>query len=251
MKPGIFIVIIMAALASGCASNSQVADQASASNNDPLESVNRSIWDFNKDVLDKHILKPVTVAYVENTPELVREGLLNAADNLEEPGYFLNNLLQGKVKGSLTSISRFVVNSSIGLLGLIDVAGGMGLEQHEEDFGQTLGVWGLDTGPYLMLPALGPSDPRSATGDVVDRLYWPINDLNVYLSVFTSGIQILESRAAVLSQDQLLNDSLDSYAFVKDIYFQNLANKVADGAEQDVDDMSEEDEELDALLEEF
>lgn len=249
MNRNLLIILLFTTIISGCASNKQVQDRAS--NSDPLETVNRTIWDFNRDILDEYILKPVTVAYVDNTPEKFRAGLYNAARNLDEPSNFVNNLLQGKVGASATSFGRFTINSTLGLLGLVDVAADMGLERQSEDFGQTLGSWGVGTGPYLMLPALGPSDPRSFTGDVVDRLYWPMNDLNVYWNFFSTGVQVVEARASLMAQEQLIYDSLDSYAFVKDIYFQNLANQVADGVEDDSDEFSEEDEELDALLDEF
>lgn len=250
MNRNLLIVILITIFTTGCASNKSAQERASA-HSDPLESVNRVVWDFNRDVLDEHLLKPVTVAYIDNMPEGLRTGVYNAALNLDEPGNFVNNLLQGKLGASFESAGRFVINSTIGLLGLVDVADDMGLERQTEDFGQTLGVWGVGTGPYLMLPVLGPSDPRSFTGEVVDRLYWPINDLNIYLNVFSTSIKVVEARASLLAQDQLIYDSLDSYSFVKDIYFQSLASQVADGVLEDSDEFSEEDEELDALLEDF
>jgi len=164
----------------------------------------------------------------------------------------VNNLLQGKASDSATSLGRFLLNSTVGLLGTMDVAKDLGLERKREDFGQTLGVWGVGTGPYVMLPGLGPNDARSMSGFFTGFLYWPLNDLNLYWNIFGQGVKALEARAAYMAQEQLIYDSLDSYSLVKDVYFQNLANQVADGALQDVDaDSSEEDEELDELLDDF
>jgi len=252
VKTKLFSILILVLLTSACASNQQVQEQArAAGNTDPLESVNRTFWEFNWDVLDKHVLRPVTVAYVDYTPELVRSGLYNAARNLDEPGNTLNNLLQGKVADSFVSLSRFALNSTFGILGVFDVADELGLERKRENFGETLGTWGVGTGAYLMIPAMGPSDVRSTSGDIVDASYWPIDDLNIYFTVFSGAIKALEGRAQLMAQEQLIYDSLDSYAFIKDVYFQDLAHRVTDGKVQEPELTSEEDAELDALLEEF
>ncbi|BDX07701.1 MlaA family lipoprotein [Planctobacterium marinum] len=242
---GLFFSLLLSA----CASNRQVDEQVQE-HNDPLESVNRSVWEFNWEVLDQHVLRPVTVAYVDYTPEVVRDGLHNAARNLDEPANLLNNLLQGKVNDSFVSLGRFAINSTFGIFGVFDFASDMGLERKREDFGQTLGKAGAGTGAYLMLPGLGPSDVRSFTGDVVDSSYWPVADLNIYFAVFSRAIKALEGRASLMAQEQLIYDSLDSYTFVKDVYFQDLAHKVTDGKVEEPE-MTEEDAELDALLEEF
>ncbi|MCV2883302.1 VacJ family lipoprotein [Aestuariibacter sp. AA17] len=244
----------------GCASNSSVQEQAEqhADPKDPFESVNRELWDFNYDVLDKHVLRPVTVAYVDYMPGFARTGLLNMAENLEEPANTVNNLLQGKVDDSLVSIGRFVLNSTVGILGAFDVATEIGLEVKDEDFGEVLGVYGVETGPYLMIPALGPNDVRSGAGDIVDSAYFPLADLNFYLSFMRAGIKAIETRAALIEQEQMLEQSLDPYTFVKNAYFQNLTFKVTDGqaGEDEVPEMApneseEELEEIDALLDEL
>ena len=246
-----YCVVVLLCL-SGCASNRQVEEQASATNSDPLEPVNRVVWEFNWELLDKHVIRPFTVAYVEYMPGFARTGLFNFARNLDEPGNFVNNLLQGKVEGSATSVGRFLVNSTVGLFGTIDIASDIGMERQREDFGQTLGVWGLDTGPYIMLPVIGPSDTRSFAGTFTDFLYWPVNEMSLYWNIFTFGIKGVEARAALMAQEQLVYDSLDSYSLVQDIYFQNLENQVNDGAIQAIqEDELEEDEELDDLLDDF
>ena len=118
---------------------------------DPIENLNRDIFIFNEK-LDEKILKPAAVTYRKITPQFARNGVTNFFNNLEEIDTSINQVLQGEIKYALNDATRFVVNSTIGLFGLIDVASKMGLERHEEDFGQTLGVWGVDAGPYIMLP---------------------------------------------------------------------------------------------------
>ena len=252
IKRQIWAVLLSVLILGGCASRQAVDQQAENSGDprDPIESVNRDIWDFNYDVLDKYVLRPVTVAYVDYMPGFARTGLLNMATNLEEPSNTVNNLLQGKVEGSLISLGRFVVNSTIGLLGTIDVATEMGLQAEEEEFGEVLGVYGVDTGAYLMLPALGPTDVRSGVGDIVDSAYFPLADLNFYTSILRSGIKALEARASLIEQESVLESSLDPYAFVKNAYFQNLEFKVTDGKGKD-DELSEEDEDIDDLLDDL
>lgn len=233
----LFGLLLALSLLGGCASRQQTQEQVEAETysdpKDPLETFNRTMWDFNYDVLDKYILRPTTVAYVDYMPGFARTGLFNMALNLEEPSNSVNNLLQGKVGGSFASLGRFVINSTVGLLGTIDVAQYMGIERQEEEFGEVLGKYGVGTGAYLMLPALGPTDIRSTVGDLVDTAYFPLEDLNFYVAAFRSGIKALEGRALVMDQEQLLESSLDRYAFVKDAYFQNLEFRVTDGESSD------------------
>jgi phospholipid-binding lipoprotein MlaA len=198
-------------------------------NVDPFEPINRVFWDFNFEILDRFLVKPATKAYITVTPQFIRSGLLNASENLSEPASAVNNLLQGKPVDSLTSVGRFLLNSTVGIVGLFDVASEMGLEVKEEDFGEVLGVWGVGTGPYLMLPALGPSDFRSFTGRVVDNVYWPMTILEDPYVIASNVIKIMETRASLLAQEETLNRSLDQYLFVRDAYFQRLAFKVSDG----------------------
>jgi len=251
MKTLRILVLLPVLLVVGCASNKAVEQQQQAYDDprDPLESVNRSIWDFNWEILDKHILRPTTVAYVEYMPTFARKGLYNAALNLEEPASTVNNLLQGQVGDSATSLGRFLVNSTIGLLGTIDVATAMGLERKDEEFGEVLGVWGAGNGPFLMLPAMGPTDVRNTAGDVVDSSYFALNSLNIYFSVLRAGIVALETRATLMQQEQLLDGAVDQYALVKDIYFQNEAKKVNEGEEEaPTEEEQELEDDIDAYL---
>jgi phospholipid-binding lipoprotein MlaA len=197
---------------------------------DPLEPINRVVWDFNYEILDRFLVKPLTKTYVAITPQPIRNGLLNASDNIEEPVNFINNLLQGKAQDSASSAARFAINSTVGILGIFDVASSMGIERKEEDFGEVLGVWGAGTGPYLMLPALGPSDIRSFTGRVVDGYIWPNTVLADPYLIAALAVSVIETRASLLEQEEILERSLDQYLFVRDAYFQRLAFKVSDGA---------------------
>lgn len=198
-------------------------------NVDPFEPINRVFWDLNYEILDRFLVKPATKVYITVMPQFLRSGLLNASENLSEPASAVNNLLQGKPVDSLTSVGRFLLNSTVGIVGLFDVASKMGLEVKEEDFGEVLGVWGVGTGPYLMLPALGPSDFRSLTGRVVDNVYWPTTILDDPYVIASNVIKVIEARASLLDQEELLNRSIDQYLFVRDAYFQRLAFKVSDG----------------------
>ncbi|GAC18118.1 MlaA family lipoprotein [Paraglaciecola arctica] len=249
-------VLIMATgllLLGGCASQQTTSDQAQQYQDpkDPLESLNRTMWDFNYEVLDEYILRPTAVAYVDYMPQIARTGLLNMAENLEEPSNSLNNLLQGKLDGTFISLGRFLLNSTVGILGLIDVASEIGLEPKEEEFGEVLGKWGVNTGPYLMIPALGPSDIRSSVGDYVDSYYLPIDGLNFYFSFLRIGIKALESRASVIQQEQQLNSSADPYAFVKSAYFQNLEFKVKDGKVEKSEEEEALEDDIDAFLDDL
>ncbi|MFC3121965.1 MlaA family lipoprotein [Agaribacter flavus] len=231
---------------------SEASKQAKAY--DPLEPVNRVIWDFNYDVLDRYLIKPVTLGYVAVMPQPVRNGLMNAVYNLEEPANTINNILQGKPGDSATSLGRFLVNSTVGVLGLFDVAQSMGLERQEEDFGQVLGVWGVGTGPYLMLPGLGPSDVRSFTGDIVDNYYWPSTVLDDPIVIAANLISVIETRASLIEVEENLNRSLDQYLFVRDVYFQRLAFDVSDGkigqkSEEEIEQEADDFSDFESLLE--
>jgi phospholipid-binding lipoprotein MlaA len=249
-KVGVIVLATGLLLLGGCASRSAAIEQSQqfADPKDPLESLNRTMWDFNYEILDEYLLRPTAVAYADYMPQIARTGLLNMAENLEEPSNSLNNLLQWKLDGTFISLGRFLLNSTVGLLGLFDVASEIGLDPKEEEFGEVLGKWGLNTGPYLMIPALGPSDIRSSVGDFVDSSYSPIDGLNFYFSFLRVGIKALESRASVIQQEQQLNASSDPYAFVKSAYFQNLEFKVKDGKVEKTEEEAALEDDIDAFL---
>ena len=151
---------------------------------DPLESINRPLWDFNYDVLDKYLLRPATVGYMTVVPKPARKGLVNVVENLDEPASFLNGLLQAKPGRAAISAGRFLVNSTVGLLGIFDVASKIGLTQTDEDFNQTLAVWGVGDGAYFVL--LGPLARRYCGGSRRDLLRWILFRFVIYLSLTTT-----------------------------------------------------------------
>ena len=255
-------LIVAASFLGGCASNHTQEQAEGAGANaavvdtsdprDPFEPVNREIWDFNWDVLDAYILRPITVTYVTVMPQPARTGLVNITDNLQEPANFLNNIFQGKVDDGLDSLARFLINTTVGLVGTFDVASKIGIERKREQFGETLAVWGLDTGPFLMLPFLGPSDPRSFTGDYVDGFAFPMSLLEGSVNLARIGFSLLEARAQLLDQEAQLEQSVDDYAFVKNAYFENLEFRVTDGKSGDkaIDDEQLDDfADFEAMLE--
>lgn len=221
-------------LLSGCASkpdNGQAGQQQAnyQDNRDPLETINRPLWDFNYDILDKYLLRPATVGYMTVVPKPARKGLVNVANNLNEPASFVNGTLQAKPDRAAISAGRFLVNSTLGLFGLFDVATRIGLVEQDEDFSQTLAVWGVGDGPYLMLPALGPTTVRDTTGGLVDNLYFPLALLNTPLTLTRAAINALDGREQLMSMENLLEESLDPYAFIKESYYQRQLFKIYDG----------------------
>ncbi len=218
------LMVALALTVSGCSSS---PSDPFADARDPFETVNRDLWDFNQD-LDDAILWPAAQAYGK-IPEQGRRGLRNVVDNLGEPSYVLNNALQGKVTDAGVSFWRFAINSTVGLLGIFDVASDLGLHVRPESFGETVASWGVADGPYLMLPALGPTVVIDRSGDVVDGMYFPIDNLDGGVSFARLVIKALDTRLRLQEQQALMENSLDSYSFVREAYFQNWRNKVYDG----------------------
>ncbi len=232
MKP-VLVSCLLLLTVTGCASKKAADEQQAQSNyqdpRDPIESVNRDIWDFNYDVLDAYLLRPATVGYMTVVPKPARTGIANVISNLDEPTNFVNGVLQAKPKSAAISLGRFVLNSTVGLFGLFDVATRLDLKNQDEDFNQTLASWGVGDGPYLMLPALGPSTVRDTTGTVVDNLYFPSTWLNTPLTITKAVLGALGGREQMMSMEQLLNDSVDPYAFIKEAYFQRKEFQIYDG----------------------
>jgi len=196
---------------------------------DPWESWNRGVYKFN-DVLDRAIAKPVARAYVKVVPETIRTGVSNFFDNLETPTVMVNDVLQGKIVAAFNDLGRFALNTTLGLGGILDPASAAGLARNDEDFGQTLGKWGVHPGPFIEIPILGPSDLRDGPARVVDTYTNPRQYINndyvrygLYLPDFT------DRRARLLSLDETLKNTYDPYAFVRDAYLQRRAYLVSDG----------------------
>ena len=206
---------------------------------DPFENLNRKTFEFNEN-LDEKFARPVAEAYSKFHPK-IKIGISNFFNNLEEVDTFVNQLLQGKPKQSINDLTRFVINTTVGLGGFIDVASKIGLERHEEDFGQTLAVWGVGQGPYVMLPVLGPSTLRDTLSRPVSSFlsvtfHMTETDVNIALK----GIDAIETREKLLGVESLLSG--DKYSFVKDAYIQSMLYEIKDGIDvQDdfIDDMDD------------
>lgn len=217
-----------------CALILAVSGCASQSNKDPLEGINRGIYKFN-DVTDKAVFKPVATAYKTVTPSPIRTGFNNFFNNLGSITSVFNNLLQFKFTNAFSEAGRFVINSTFGLAGFIDVASMDKIPVHKEDFGQTLGYWGTGSGAYLVLPFLGPSSLRDATGLVVDTattdpITYTHNIGEVRLHNQLRAAQFIDKRTELLTATDLVDEaSLDPYAFMRDAYLQRRASLVQDG----------------------
>ena len=207
---------------------------------DPFEDLNRDIFIFNEK-LDEKLLKPAALTYRKVTPQFARTGVTNFFNNLEEIDTTINQVLQGEINYAFNDAGRFVINSTIGLFGLIDVASKMGLEKHEEDFGQTLGVWGFDSGPYIMIPFLGPSNPRDLLSRPISSFLsgtFAMEDNDVKITLV--GIDALETRERLLDAETLIIG--DKYIFVKDAYIQSREYEINNGSTEDdefLDDMED------------
>lgn len=218
------ISFMLAVLVSGCATT----------NKDPLEGINRGIYKFN-DVADKAVIKPVATAYKTITPSPIRKGFNNFFNNLGSITTVLNDLLQLKFAEAFTDAGRFVINTTFGLAGFIDVASMDNIPHRKEDFGQTLGFWGVGNGAYLVLPLLGPSSLRDVTGLTVDTLTTdPItythNIGQIRLHNQLRAAQLVDKRTQLLEAGDLVDSaSLDPYSFMRDAYLQRRANQVTDG----------------------
>jgi phospholipid-binding lipoprotein MlaA len=193
---------------------------------DPLERVNRSIWKFDN-AFDHAIARPVAGGYLRVVPSPVRQGIHNFITNIEYPDTLVNDLLQGKFADTANDLARLVVNTTLGLGGLFDPASHMNLDRHDADLGQTFGIWGVHTGPFLMLPFLGPSDLRDAVGKVGDSYLMPyVYISNAYAEYGTYLVSKIDQRAGLMGQNQLIDSSYDSYAFVRNAYLSQRAFKV-------------------------
>ncbi len=216
--------MLSAAIISTTFSTAACAQEAEAQSyqsfSDPFEGFNRRMWHFNYNYLDKPIYRPATHGYAKYVPFGLREALNNVIRNLEEPASFANHLLQGKVERAANNLVRFVFNSSFGLFGIFDLMGKSGVQRDIEEFGDVLGFYGVPEGPYIMLPVLGPSTVRKEAGDWVDAFVSPLNNLSFTEQVVKWGLDGLYKRSSVIDQEALLDNSLDSYTFIKEAYIQ-------------------------------
>lgn len=197
---------------------------------DPLEPLNRVTYKFN-DMLDRAVIKPLAQGYEYIMPAPANQGVTNFFNNLADIRSAINNLLQLKVGRAFSDVGRVAVNSTVGILGLIDVASNMNLPRYGEDFGQTLGVWGFGPGPFIVLPLLGPSSGRDTVGLVADWYTYPITHMNDDAWRWgLRGLQIVDIRADLLNASRVLEEaSLDPYAFIRDAFLQRRRSQVYDG----------------------
>jgi phospholipid-binding lipoprotein MlaA len=225
--------IMLALIVSGCAATPQNPQQAAVVGedfNDPFEDTNRKIFDFNQ-VVDRHVLVPAAKAYRAALPEPIRNSVHDFLNNLRAPLIFANDTLQGNIGHAKDTVVRFILNSTIGMAGLVDVAGRWGIPYHEEDLGVTLGVWGIPEGPYLMIPVLGPSNPRDLGGETAEAFGDPWNRLVsgdpwtlYWIPYVRGGVSGIDQRARYLDTlADIERTSLDYYATIRSLYRQRRA----------------------------
>jgi phospholipid-binding lipoprotein MlaA len=243
-RPGHCVRIAALAVAVGFLGGCATAEVTNPSKADPLEAFNRPIFAFN-DTVDRYALRPIARVYDRAVPEVVQLVVGNVFSNLADVYTAANQLLQGKPREAMQDISRFVVNSTWGMLGLGDVASAIGLRKHNEDFGQTLGVWGVPSGPYLVIPFLGPSTMRDAPSRIVDARGDPVwrRLTDVALRNSAVGLRVVHQRADLLDTERTLRGvTLDRYSLFRDGYLQRRNSAVYDGNPPDeLPDYGEED----------
>lgn len=217
----LFAALLFAAVAGGCASSGNPAD--------PLEGMNRAVYKFN-DVVDRAALKPVATAYTKVVPEPARQCIGNVFANISDVLVTVNSLLQGKVGDAIGDACRVLMNTTVGLGGCIDIASQAGLEKHNRDFGQTFGKWGVTSGPYLVLPFVGPSNFRDGAGYLLGSYLDPVwNIPHVPTRNVVAGIRIVDTRSQLLTASDVLEEAaLDKYSFVRDAYMQRRQGMVED-----------------------
>lgn len=217
-----YLALAAAIALSGCATSSN--------QNDPYEGFNRAVFKLN-DAIDQAALKPAATAYKAVLPSFAQTGVSNFFGNLSDVWSAANNLMQGKGEAGMSDVMRVALNSTLGLCGLLDIGSEVGMRKHNEDFGQTLGWWGIEPGPYLMLPLLGPSTLRDTVALSLDFSADPWSYKEpVYLRNIGSATRIVDQRAALLDASNLMEEAaLDRYEFIRDGFLQHRNSKVFDG----------------------
>jgi phospholipid-binding lipoprotein MlaA len=218
-------LVLSALFIAGCASA-----PGRTTNEDPYEGFNRGVYKFN-DTLDRAALKPLAKGYRKVTPGFVRTGIGNVLSNLEYPGTFVNQFLQGKWVLGFRDTGRFLLNSTLGVAGIFDVATPLGLEKNDEDFGQTLAFWGVSSGPFINLPLLGPSSMRDAPARAFDWLTNPLQYTEIPWEAEWGQrvIAVVHQRSELLPLDETLQRTYDPYAFIRDAWTQQREFNVYDG----------------------
>lgn len=237
--------LMAVAMLSGCASTGDTRTggmEAERHPDDPWEGFNRRVFAFN-DALDRAVLRPVARGYRAVTPQPLQTGVGNVFSNLGEPRTALNSVLQGKFGNAGIATARFLINTSVGIGGLWDFATHMEITGREEDFGQTLGVWGVGEGPYLVLPLLGPSTVRDTGGLPVDVYTYPLTYVeDDAVRIGLTALRVVDDRAGLLDQEELIRG--DRYSFIRDAWLQRRRFEVSDG-ELEEDPFASDDFEFD------
>lgn len=207
-----------------------LAGCASTTPGDPLESYNRAMFKFN-DAVDRTALKPAATVYKQAVPRFMQTGVNNFFGNLGDVWSAANNLMQGKGEAGMSDFTRFTLNSTFGFAGLLDIASEAGLQKHNEDFGQTLGYWGMPSGPYFVLPLLGPSTVRDSAALPLDMAADPWNYVDPTATRnWGTALRIVDKRAEILDASNLVEEAaLDRYVFIRDGYLQRRQSQVFDG----------------------
>ena len=205
---------------------------------DPFQNINEKTHNLNQ-TLDLQVASPVARIYKRITPDFLEKGITNFSHNIEDLSIGINNILQGKFNEGLSDFSRFTLNTSIGLLGFIDIASDLGLTKHDEDFGQTLAVWGVPDGPYLVLPGLGPSTTRDTIAMIPDAFLTPLWLIDHDRTSYSlTAIDLIDTRARYLGLESVVIG--DEYLFYRDAYLQSRNFEIKDGeVEDDFDDFDD------------
>ena len=238
-RPAAMLFSVLLSIAA-CATNNEIEGERVRSESDPWEPMNRGSYRFS-DAVDRMTLKPIARGYRKVVPQFARRGVTNFSENLFTPRSALNKFLQGKGKAGFSDIARFVMNSTIGIGGLFDVASAAGLEEYGENLAQTLAVWGLPDGPYVYIPLIGPHTLLDAVALPVDLLSDPLahyDDTSVRDKVYV--LRAIDLRARLLTAEKLVEDSQDPYITIRESYLQNRLFEVHDGDPPEDDDFYDE-----------
>jgi phospholipid-binding lipoprotein MlaA len=233
LSPSLLAALCASLVVSACATK----DPEAIAQNDPWEPTNRAVFDFDVQV-DHAVARPVAKFYRSAVPEVAREGIHNALTNLNSPVVFTNDVLQGDGEKATDTFGRFMINSTVGVAGLVDVASHIGIPGHDNDFGITLGKAGASEGSYLVLPFIGPRPPRDLVGTGVDVAFDPLtyiswNNSTLYM-IIRGGLGVLDDRAANIDTvEQIERSSIDFYASTRSLYRQNRAAQINGGKAPD------------------
>lgn len=233
----------------GCASTSST-DEYQGDPRDPIESINRPLWTFTWEYVDKYVARPGSMFYAKVMPKFLRTGLYNISQHFNEPSTIVNQLLVLNFDEAAKTSGRFLLNSTIGLLGFYDPASDFGWTRNEKEFGEVLGRYGVSDGPYFIVPGIKPTTVREEVGSYVDTYYGPYTLLTFWPKLARWAVEGMEKRIALVEQEDMLYESVDSYEFVKNAYFQNMRYRVYDG-NPPIEINEEEEADIDAYLDEF